>query len=176
MFKNPLISIIIPTLNRIEYISECIKSIKNQKYKNYEIILIDDGSKESFKKVESLCNVFMKNIINMGPSFSRNLGAFKSNGDILVFLDSDTKMLKESLLKLPEIFNSDPFIGAIGGSGPPDNLSKDVKYISGKSYNSFGQFIEIIIIQRNIDIQIKSLTVFMYQAHFLRFVGIYSRK
>lgn len=139
MTKKPLISIIIPTLNRIEFITECIKSIKNQKYRNYEIILIDDGSQESFRKIKGLCDVFIKNLINMGPAFSRNLGALKSKGKILVFLDSDTKLLTESLLKLPEIFNSDSFIGAIGGSGPPDNLGKDVKYISGKSYNSFGQ-------------------------------------
>ena len=51
MKKNPQISIIIPVYNVEKYIDRCIQSILNQTYKDYELILINDGSKDSSLKI-----------------------------------------------------------------------------------------------------------------------------
>ena len=140
MFKDKkLISIIIPVYNRLDYITRCLKSIHSQSFTNYETIVIDDNSAEDLKEIESLCDKYIRNVVSLGPAYSRNLGALNSSGKILLFMDSDTTLLSGTLEKLPGIFEIDSFIGAVGGSGPPDHFGKDVKYVSGMSYNRFGQ-------------------------------------
>ena len=52
-------SIIIPVFNSEKYLSQCLKSVLNQKYVNYEIIIIDDNSKDSSKNI---IKIFKKNI------------------------------------------------------------------------------------------------------------------
>ncbi|MBU0763191.1 MAG: glycosyltransferase family 2 protein, partial [Candidatus Altiarchaeota archaeon] len=105
--KPPLISIIIPAYNRLGYLEKCLESIKLQKFKNYEIIVVDDCSTENLSGVAAFCDKYVLNNINMGPSYSKNLGALNSSGEILLFLDSDVVLLPGSLEKLPEIFKSD---------------------------------------------------------------------
>ncbi|HFX3824560.1 TPA: glycosyltransferase family 2 protein [Enterococcus faecium] len=91
---NPLVSIIIPVYNSEKTISRCIDSILNQKYKNLEIILIDDGSNDESLQI---CNEYKdkdNRIIvitqpNYGVSRARNIGIQVSNGEFLSFIDSD---------------------------------------------------------------------------------------
>lgn len=139
MKEHPLISIIIPAYNRLKYLAKCLESVKAQEYKNYEIIVVDDGSSENLEKMREFCNKFIRNDINLGPAYSRNLGALNSKGEILLFLDSDTELLSDSLKKLPEIFKEDPSIAIVGGSGPPIGSERDVRYIIGRTYNWLGQ-------------------------------------
>lgn len=138
MNDNPLISIVISVYNRLDSLAKCLESIRAQEYKNYEIIVIDDGSTADLDSIKGMCDTYIRNKINLGCAYSRNIGVLKSRGDILLFLDSDAVVLADSLRKLPEIFQSDPAIGAVGGSGPPDESGKDVKYIVGRSYNNLG--------------------------------------
>lgn len=94
MSINKLISIIIPAYNAEKTIERCIKSIKNQDYDNIEIIVIDDGSTdltrnilEGLKKQVGNLKVYTKK--NEGVSVARNLGIEKSNGEFIIFVDSD---------------------------------------------------------------------------------------
>lgn len=87
--NNPLISVVITTKNEDKHIANCISSIKNQTYKNIEIIVVDNNSDDMTKFISTLggCKVY-----NKGPerSAQRNYGLLdKSSGDYLLYLDAD---------------------------------------------------------------------------------------
>lgn len=88
-------SIIIPCYNSEKYVIDCLKSLTEQTYKLFEIILIDDGSVDSTYSVmyEYLKNVDIDfkiiRIENTGVSFARNIGLDNAKHDNLVFVDSD---------------------------------------------------------------------------------------
>ena len=100
-----LISIIVPVYNSEKYLEKCISSILNQTYKNIEIIIVDDGSKD--KSVE-ICDNFSKNNKNIkvfhkkneGVSIARNYGISKAKGDYILFIDSDDTIAKEMIYSL----------------------------------------------------------------------------
>lgn len=92
--KDFLISIVIPIYNAEKYLEECLNSIKNQTYKNFEVIMVNDGSKDnsetickSFLKSDSRFRYFTKE--NGGVSSARNLGLDNVEGDYITFIDSD---------------------------------------------------------------------------------------
>ena len=92
--NNPQISVIVPIFNTAEYLHKCIYSIRNQSYKNLEIILVNDGSTDNSLDI---CNKFAENdkriiIIdkeNGGVSSARNAGLDIASGDYIGFVDSD---------------------------------------------------------------------------------------
>lgn len=89
-----LISVIIPVYNRINSLKSAIESVLCQNEKNYEIIIIDDGSTLDIKNAIShyLKNSrisYHKNFTNKGVSFARNIGIKKSKGNYIALLDSD---------------------------------------------------------------------------------------
>ena len=90
--KKDLISIIVPAYNVEKYISKCIESLINQTYKNIEIIIINDGSRDNteniIKKFKDKRIKYYKNV-NQGIGKTRNFGIDKSNGEFLMFIDSD---------------------------------------------------------------------------------------
>lgn len=100
-----LISVIIPVYNSEPYLMECIESVLNQTYYNYEIILIDDGSTD---KSPQLCDRYAENYKNIkvfhktngGASSARNHGLRYANGSYLYFLDSDDYLDKTALYKM----------------------------------------------------------------------------
>lgn len=90
-----MISVIIPVYNVEKYLPECILSILNQTYTNFEIICIDDCSTDSsyeiledFAKLDNRIKVF-KNDVNSSLGFTRNRGLKIANGKYVMFLDSD---------------------------------------------------------------------------------------
>lgn len=89
---NELVSIIIPTYNGLPWLIDAIESSINQSYKNFEIILIDDGSTDSTRQIvkdrygDKIEYYFQ---VNQGLSSARNFGLEKANGDYIQFLDSD---------------------------------------------------------------------------------------
>ena len=92
--QNKKVSIIIPAYNMELYIKKSIESIIKQTYKNIEIIIIDDGSKDKTYEICLELKKMYENIIlikkeNTGVSDSRNRGIEKATGDFIVFVDSD---------------------------------------------------------------------------------------
>ena len=95
-------SIIVPAYNTEKYIDKCLKSIFSNTYKNFEVIIVNDGSTD---KTEDIINKYIKkydNIIyikqkNMGLSLARNNGVKKATGDYLLFIDSDDYVEKNLL-------------------------------------------------------------------------------
>lgn len=91
---NPLISIIVPVYNVEKYLPECIESILSQSYSNFELILVDDGSKDKsgiicdeYAKRDNRIKVYHKQ--NGGVSSARNLGLDNADGEWITFVDSD---------------------------------------------------------------------------------------
>lgn len=112
MHSNPLISIIIPYYNCEQYIEETLASIEGQTYKNFEVILVNDGSKED-------STLFLKNLLkhknihylyqdNKGVSAARNLGATIAKGEFLLFVDADNKLHSHYLEKTHKTLLSNP--------------------------------------------------------------------
>ena len=107
---NLKISIIIPTYNRGKIISNSIKSVLNQTFKNLEIIVIDDGSNDNTKEIiDNLNDGRIKYIQlnkNCGGSFARNFGIKKASGQFISFQDSDDIFLPNKIeMQLKNIIN-----------------------------------------------------------------------
>ena len=89
------ISVIVPAYNAEKTIDKCLESLVNQTYKNIEIIVIDDGSKDStLKKIKQFEKKYPQKIIaitreNKGIGYTRNEGIKYSTGDYIGFVDSD---------------------------------------------------------------------------------------
>jgi raffinose-raffinose alpha-galactotransferase len=103
-----MISVIVPVYNVEKYLSRCIDSILNQTYKDFEIILFDDGSKDNSGKICDEYAAKNRNIKvihseNVGPSDARNFARKKAQGDYVTYIDSDdmiNNQFLEILMKL----------------------------------------------------------------------------
>jgi len=114
----PFFSIIIPTFNRANIISPTIQSVLNQQFKNWELIIVDDGGNDETKQIaqgfkDDRIKYFWKENGERGAA--RNFGVTKACGDYVFFLDSDDLIYKNHLthakdsiqnLKNPEFFHS----------------------------------------------------------------------
>ncbi len=101
--EEKLVSIVIPSYNSATTVLKTIKSCLNQTYKNVEIIVVDDGSKDNTKEVLSKVKdprvkYFYKE--NEGLGLTRNYGIKKSSGDYIFFLDGDDIIPKHSIASL----------------------------------------------------------------------------
>lgn len=100
-------SVIVPVYNVEEYLIECIDSIINQSYKNFELIAVNDGSTDSSgeilkKYAQYYSNIKIINQENAGLSAARNTGLKNANGDYVLFCDSDDYISSNSLAILAE--------------------------------------------------------------------------
>lgn len=114
------VSIIVPVYNAEKYLKRCIRSIENQTYKNWELILIDDGSVDlspqiidSAAQKDRRIKVFHQD--NLGPGAARNIGISMAEGEYIIFVDSDDYIDKDYLKMLvPKAKKSDViFIDAL---------------------------------------------------------------
>ena len=103
MNYNPLVTVTVNLYNYGRFIEDCIQSILNQTYKNFELIVIDDcsldNSYEKAKKFEKKDNrvKVVKLNKNYGYSKAKNEGIVRSKGEYIVTLDADDMMTKKSL-------------------------------------------------------------------------------
>jgi len=104
ILKNPFISIVTPVYNREDCIGKCIENVKSQLYKDYEHIIVDDGSTD--KTRQSVQHYYMNKDVrlrlimyknNRGVNYARNRGIEAVTGKYILFLDSDDYLLPNSL-------------------------------------------------------------------------------
>lgn len=108
--KKPLISVIIPTYNRGWIIKEAIDSVLSQDYRDFELIIVDDGSTDNTLEIlnsyQDDITVLRQN--NHGVSAARNLGIMAASGRFVAFLDSDDLWLPQKLSSQVDYFNLNP--------------------------------------------------------------------
>ncbi|MGY3054130.1 glycosyltransferase involved in cell wall biosynthesis [Pedobacter sp. UYEF25] len=96
--ENSLVSIIVPCYNHAQYLTIAIESVLRQSYKNYEIIVIDDGSTDHTSTVcSNYPQVKYIRANRLGLSGARNLGVYHAKGEFLVFLDADDYLYPDAL-------------------------------------------------------------------------------
>lgn len=104
---NPLISVVVPTFERSQFVARALDSIYNQSWKNFEIILVDDNipdsrwEAETKKILEPYCErgklIYVKTSGAVGGGAARNLALQYCNGEYITFLDDDDRYLPDKL-------------------------------------------------------------------------------
>lgn len=140
--NKPMVSVIIPTYNCAYYVSKAINSVLNQTYKNYEIIIIDDGSVDNTKIIieqylmyPNVHYIYQK---NKGLAAARNTGIRNSTGEYIALLDADDYWSSQKLEKQMEIFESNPDITLVHSNMYLLNENDDKnfkKYSMNLNYN-----------------------------------------
>lgn len=100
--EQPLISIIVPIYNAENYLFDCLSSIFNQTYKNFEAILVNDGSTDCSEKIaQDFCQKDSRfkliNQTNSGVAAARNTALLDTQGEFIIHTDSDDLMAETSL-------------------------------------------------------------------------------
>jgi len=111
-----LISVIIPAYNAEKTIASALEALLNQKYprKKYEVIVVDDGSKDNTYKVAKEFPVKVYKIKHKGPAYARNFGAKKAKGNIIFFTDADCVPDKHWIKNMVEPFKNPEIVGVSG--------------------------------------------------------------
>lgn len=110
---NPIFSVIIPTYNRVDYLCFTVESVLKQTFKEFELIIVDDGSTDGTKNmVSEYTDPRLKYVYhdNKGVSYSRNRGLELSKGVYMAFLDSDDRWVPHKLETTLEYINKYPEI------------------------------------------------------------------
>lgn len=132
-------SVIIPTYNREKDLHICLESIFKQTHKPIEVLIVDDSNNNETKAlINNLESIYLDNHIslhyiknwkNKSSAIARNIGIYKSIGDVLLFLDDDLILDKEYISNLNEAYNSnDTLIGMQGNilNFPKTNFFVDI--------------------------------------------------
>jgi glycosyltransferase involved in cell wall biosynthesis len=114
MDNTVIVSIVIPCYNNHDTIVETLESISSQDFKDFEIIIVNDGSTDTSKQIiEEYCTkskstITLINQENSGPSFARNKGASCAKGKYLLFIDADDKMASNYISECLQVFKNKP--------------------------------------------------------------------
>lgn len=130
-----LISVIIPTYNRIEYLKQTLDSVLEQTYQNIEVIIIDDGSTDNTREVilsnkdRRIKYIWQEN--SGLPALARNKGLNAARGEYVAFLDSDDLWLPAKLEKQMQAFDNNPGLLLVSTNGYyfRENYRKKMKSI-----------------------------------------------
>lgn len=112
MNENPLISIIIPLYNKADTIERTLRSVAKQTYRNFEVVVVDDGSEDGGSEIvsrfTSIDAIRLVKQENAGVSAARNFGAQLANGKYVVFLDADDEYHPDFLTEQLTLINMFP--------------------------------------------------------------------
>lgn len=104
----PKFSIIIPVYNVEKYIKKCVDSVFNQTFKDYEVIVVNDGTPDKSMELIKDYDVTIINQKNQGLSSARNNAVKKAKGDYIIFLDSDDYWRKDLLKEINKSLKNNP--------------------------------------------------------------------
>lgn len=115
MNQRPLVSVIIPTYNRAHLVTEALRSVFGQTFKEYEVIVVDDGSTDGTGEIlksyaDRIRYIYQE---NEGIAGARNRGILLSRGKYIAFLDSDDRWLPEKLERQIAYLEAHPKVGLL---------------------------------------------------------------
>jgi len=148
---RPLVSIITPTYNRADFISEAVESVLVQSYPDFELLIVDDGSEDNTSEVlgpylnDSRIKLFRQE--NQGQSVARNLALAEAKGEFICFLDSDNYWPKEKLEQQVRLFEKHPETDVLYG----DNviINEEGRELSRKNMSRYSGSIARQMIKDN---------------------------
>lgn len=127
------VSIITPLLNKAPYISETIRSVREQTFGDWEMLIVDNGSTDGSQDIVRRCDdarIRLFETDGAGPGAARNLGLREAHGEWIQFLDADDLLEPDHLAAQLEVAGKNPEAGIIAGSwqefpdGQPDQRVK----------------------------------------------------
>jgi amino acid adenylation domain-containing protein len=132
-----MVSVIIPTYNSSKFLPEAIESVLNQTYSNVEIVVVDDGSIDDTKSVcyryPTVKYIYQQ---NQGVSVARNTGINISNGEYLLFLDSDDCIFPQAVEIGVNCINAHPEVGFVFGRYEYKSINPDGSYTIENTYDN----------------------------------------
>ena len=167
MRTDPEISVIIPAMNEEKYIGFPLKGFRNQSFRNFEVIVVDGGSKDDTVKISKRYGAKVLVERKKGISPARNRGAEAAKGEILVFLDADTKPSRNLLAVYRKVFADKGVIAATGPILPLEDAGFRIR-------NGY-KFVSIFFVKNSIRMGRPSIvgsnfavrkSVFMKHAHY----------
>lgn len=149
-----LVSIIIPSYNRVNYLIEAVESCTTQDYKNIEVIIVDDGSTDrteeiilnKLKKEWSNYNIIYRKQKNSGASSARNMGLKISNGEFIQFLDSDDILYKNKISSQVDKIKESDSVGCSCYGEMAEKIDSEDKIKIGTAFNSIPELIHSLCI------------------------------
>jgi glycosyltransferase involved in cell wall biosynthesis len=128
-----MISVIIPVYNRAKYIADCLESVFNQTCKDFEVLVVNDGSTDN---TEEVLSPYMNRIRyiskqNGGAASARNVGIENARGEYVAFLDSDDQWFDFKLELELEVLSKLPHVGFVHSDF---SLFSDVRNLVSSSY------------------------------------------
>jgi glycosyltransferase involved in cell wall biosynthesis len=150
---QPLVSVIMIFLDAERFIEEALASVFAQTYRNWELLLVDDGSSDGSTTIARRHAAsqpdrvrYFEHLghVNRGMSASRNLGLANARGEYIAFLDADDIFLPERLARHVAMLETRPEVDAVqgeilvwhswqghGGCGAPDRMAPDLSFAAG---------------------------------------------
>jgi glycosyltransferase involved in cell wall biosynthesis len=106
----PTVSVVIPTYNRVKVLSRAVRSVLNQDYQDFEIIVVDDGSTDNTEELVSSFGEprikYVRHEKNRGPAAARNTGIGCAKGKYVAFQDSDDEWFPQKLSRQVRVFET----------------------------------------------------------------------
>lgn len=141
MTHSPTVSLVVPVYNAEKFILRCLESIQKQTFLDFEVVLVDDGSRDNSKNIienfiENKLNWFFYSKINEGTAITRNFGIKKTTGKYITFIDIDDFIEVDYLEKLYcSIKESGSFLACCGYYDHSTNGALPLNNYSDRSSN-----------------------------------------
>lgn len=176
---NQRVSVVIPTYKRdTKYLSRAINSIKNQIYKNIEIVIVDDNTPDSHYRKQVIqfmqqysadpSVIYIMNPKNVGGALARNNGINAATGDYITFLDDDDEYLSEKVQKQLKFMienNCDMSFTNL------KLVNKNKEIVDYREFSSLESFDKITLLKYHIMRNLTGTPTFMYKSEKLKEIG-----